>query len=710
MGLFIALREKAGMFLLIFIAFALIAMLGLMLPGDFNPASLSNQNMVGKVDGKKIDYNAFLGKSERYTKDYVIQNGLNIGDLTDEQRAEIRAEAWTDTLTQIVKYDQYDDLGLTVTQDESGTLFASERPHPLARQFFGLFMENYDPTQVDQVVNNLSTIAANRPDLIELWDYVRKTVPKDYLDAKYKQAILGGLYVPQWMANQENENTGKTVDLSYVKIPFETISDDEVSVSDADLTNYINANKGQFKQKESRTIQYVTLQINPSEKDSLEQKEDFAELVADWSTIKRDSNFLIDNSEVPYNGQYKTAFELGSLNKDTFFTAPIGYIERPYIEGNSWKAMKVINRIMVPDSVKARVINVAYNRFNNVENAREVADAFIDSIADLVKSNTQPFDSIVAKSSDDRSTLGTGGSLGYIKRGALTQRYGSNMQNVEDTLFTASKVGDVKKLQTNVGFQIYLIEDLVKTTPAVKLGTLQKEIFYTKDTRRKVYNEANKFAAELNDGGNFNEVAASKNYTILTEEIPINAYQLGRLGAGDDVSQLLNWSFKAKKDEASPIYEIKDQFVIAKLSGMKEEGLAKVDDVREQVAAQVRKQKKAEKIKASASGSDLNGYASSYSATVQSATGLNFANPTLSGSVEPEVVATALGMQVGSTSQPIAGENGVYVVSVTSINEPTSDPGFAKQNVLISKESAIDAQIFPQLLKSVDVEDNRYKF
>jgi|GEM_PF-3340250 len=710
MGLFIALREKAGMFLLIFIAFALIAMLGLMLPGDFNPASLSNQNVVGKIDGKKIDYNAFLGKSERFTKNYSIQNGLTVGNLTDEQRAQIRDEAWTDTLTQIVKYEQYDNLGLTVTGDESGTLFASERPHPLAQQFFGLFMENYDPTQVDQVVQNLPTIAANRPDLIELWDYVRKTVPKDYLDAKYKQAILGGYYVPQWLADKENASSGKTVDLSYVQIPYETISDKEVSLTDADLTSYINANKGQYEQKEARTIQYITLQINPSADDSTSQKNSFMELAADFANETSDSNFLIDNSEAPYNGQYKTAFELGPLNKDTFFTAAIGYMERPYIEGNSWKTTKVISRILVPDSVKASVINIAYNRFNNVENAREAADAFVDSVAKVIESNLYPFDSIAKTSSDDRSSLGTGGSLGYFKRGELGQRYGANMQNVEDTLFTASKVGDVKKLQSNVGFQIYLVEDLVKTTPAVKLGTLQKEIFYTKDTRRKMYNEANKFAAEINDGGNFNELAASKNYTLLTEEIPINSFQLGRLGAGDDVSQMLNWSFKAKIGETSPIYEIKDQFVIAKLTGMKEEGLASVNDVREQVTAQVLKQKKAAKIMA-AGGNDLNSFASTYNTTVKTATGVNFSNPTLAQSGnEPNVVATALGLQVGATSQPIAGENGVYVVSVTNINEPTTDAAFAKQNVAIRQESALDAQIFPQMIKSVEVEDNRFKF
>ena len=61
--------------------------------------------------------------------------------------------------------------------------------------------------------------------------------------------------------------TASTANFSFVYLPFNTIPDNEVSVSDGDIKDYYESHKHQYKQEESRSLEYVVFNIEPSEKD-----------------------------------------------------------------------------------------------------------------------------------------------------------------------------------------------------------------------------------------------------------------------------------------------------------------------------------------------------------------------------------------------------------------------------------------------------------
>jgi peptidyl-prolyl cis-trans isomerase D len=118
-----------------------------------------------------------------------------------------------------------------------------------------------------------------------------------------------------------------------------------------------------------------------------------------------------------------------------------------------------------------------------------------------------------------------------------------------------------------------------------------------------------------------------------------------------------------------------DNFVIAFLTDVTEEGIAPFEDVSARVELNVIKEKKTEKLIADAKAamegkSDLESIASALNTTVENATGVNFESFQVPGiGIEPAVIGAATSLEVDQISEPVAGNNGVFILKVTSISE-----------------------------------------
>ncbi|MGB1248260.1 MAG: hypothetical protein ACPG4Z_05200, partial [Chitinophagales bacterium] len=106
--------------------------------------------------------------------------------------------------------------------------------------------------------------------------------------------------------------------------------------------------------------------------------------------------------------------------------------------------------------------------------------------------------------------------------------------------------------------------------------------------------------------------------------------------------------------------------------------------------------------------------ASANGKTVTPANGVNFNNKTVGTGAEPAVVGAAMGLTEGQMSAPIVGENGVFVVKVTSttpgaILDATSTD-FVKQGISSSMNSSIQIKMQDAMQDAADIEDNRFNF
>ena len=98
--------------------------------------------------------------------------------------------------------------------------------------------------------------------------------------------------------------------------------------------------------------------------------------------------------------------------------------------------------------------------------------------------------------------------------------------------------------------------------------------------------------------------------------------------------------------------------------------------------------------------------------SVQQASNINFSSVSLQGAgIEPRVLAAAAILPANQISQPIKGNNGVYVLVVTNINETEEQnlPG-VKSRMTTQRESQANFEAFNALREAADIKDNRARF
>jgi peptidyl-prolyl cis-trans isomerase D len=181
---------------------------------------------------------------------------------------------------------------------------------------------------------------------------------------------------------------------------------------------------------------------------------------------------------------------------------------------------------------------------------------------------------------------------------------------------------------------------------------------------------------------------------------------------------LIRWAFEAELHEVSEeIFEIGNKYVIGAVAGIREKGIAPLNQVRTQIELEVNKQKKAELISeefnaAAASAKTIDELAGEMDLSVMDANNVNFASVSVpSAGIEPNVIATASVLAPDQLSQPIHGNNGVYVIVVSNIVDPAETELASQKSRMASlRESQANYEAFEALREAANIEDNRAKF
>lgn len=79
---------------------------------------------------------------------------------------------------------------------------------------------------------------------------------------------------------------------------------------------------------------------------------------------------------------------------------------------------------------------------------------------------------------------------------------------------------------------------------------------------------------------------------------------------------------------------------------------------------------------------------------------------------EDALIGTAISMKAGVTSKAIKGDNGVFIVSVASVNEPALPKEFKGKQQEIERMNGgrVDYEMFDALKEKANIEDHRGKF
>lgn len=695
------IRDKAAWIVFGAIALALLAFIvqdAFYRKGDM----FGGGTTVGKVNGTAIEHDEFEHKINFYDQ-------ANNGQI---QRSQLITGVWDFMVNQMLVQQEADKLGLTVSSGElSDILFGANPPQFMQQYFTDPKTGKFDANTAKQQFAALKS-RGNDPQVQNFNEAYIDPLLLQTLAEKYQALISGAVYVPKWMSEKMSADANSVAKASYVYVPYSTISDSAVKVSEDEMEAYIKKHASQFKHDhETRTISYVAFSAAPSKEDSEEIKNDLNQLKTQFAETKDEKTFLsTQSSETPYYNSLISGKEIKQAIKDSLFKLPVGTIYGPYLDGNNYVLAKMVAEQPIPDSAKVRHILVAtHQQDQNTGNLMRVRDDSaamkrLDSAIALLKSGT-PFDSVVLKYSDDPGSKNTGGVYNNFPSGQMDESF-------NDFSFTG-KPGETKVVHTVFGYHYVEILSQTGSTTGYKIAYLSKPITASSETDNAASNAAAQFSANSRNSKEFQANAKKQNLTITTSpEFAENDFNIPGVG---ESRTLVKWAYDNSVGDISDPENVDSKYIVAMVSAVNKKGLSSPHAVQQTVEPLVRNEKKAQRIiNLQFKGSTLEQVSASAHQPVKNVDSLSFnafVVPELGN--EPEFIGAAFNKQIqNKISSPIAGNTGVFVVKsggVTGVSTLGQTAEVQKTQIEQSlKQQA--AQEVTVLRKAADIKDYRSKF
>ncbi len=669
----------------------------------------SNSNTIGSINGDKIDRADF-------------QSNVSFFESMNKQRGQemqpgmLNGQVWNYMVQQSLLKQELNTLGIAFTSKElADVLFGDNPPQWMQQQFTdpktGIFDANAARQQFNQIKKN-----ADDPRVQQIQKQYIDPTTQQAMFAKYSALLSGASYVPKWMAEKVNADNNSVAKASFVFVPYSSINDSAVKVSDDDINAYIKKHSGQYKRDdETRTVQYVNFNETPTAADSAVVKDALIALKPAFASTTDVTSFVVSkNSDATYNGAYTTKKDLKDAAADTITKMKDGEVYGPYINNNEYEIAKLIGKRTVPDSAKVRHILIKTQDQGKDVLPDSVAKKRIDSIAAAIQHGAN-FDSMVQKYSDDAGSKGTNGEYDFPY-----SQFSRISKEFAETAFY-NPVGTKKTVKvsnsTYAGYHYIEVLSQKNMQDAYNVAYVAKPINASSETINNASTAAAQFATASKDEKSF-EATAKKDrlMPVSSQEIKKEDYSLNTMGGEN--RELIRWIFKNDVGNVSDPFEVGDQYIVAMITSVEKKGLPSSKAVRPMVESFVRNEKKAQTIiNTKMKGSTLNEVAKNAGASVQNSDSLSFQSPAVPNlGFEPKLLGAAFNKNlVSKVSDPIAGTAGVFVVKSNGVTALASS-GMSVEQVQTNLKRQLQQQqnngsgVFEALRKSASITDNRSDF
>ncbi|CAA9506504.1 MAG: hypothetical protein AVDCRST_MAG96-2249 [uncultured Segetibacter sp.] len=659
---------------------------------------------VGKVNGEKIERNDFEKKINLQTAMYGQQA---------PQREQLVSTVWDQTVDEVIMNQEYQKVGLQFSAKElNDVLFGANPPQWLSQQFSDPQTGQFNVNQAKQYFAQMKKQKDN-PNL-EMFNeaYIRPTIDQA-LRMKYMALLGNSSYVPKWMAEKTLADQNAVSRFSYVSVPYTTINDSSVKVTDDDIKNYINTHKEAFKQDEAvRSVSYVIFNASPSVQDSTKILGQVNSLKNEFAASTDPETYLARvSTETPYVNAYTIGSALQVPNADTIKKLAIGQVYGPYIDGANYSLAKMIDKRTMPDSVKVRHILVKTAEKGQPALADSIAKKRIDSIAAAAQSGAD-FNALVQTYSDDQGSKNSQGEYDFT-----SSQFPNLSREFAEVAFYGN-TGDKKVVkvdnQAYSGYHYIEVIDQKKIEPAYKIAYLSRPIEASQETITTANNAASQFAATSRNKKQFEANASKQNIPVLNApDLKKNDFQVAGLG---ESRQFIRWIFENKTGNVSEPYEIADKYVVAMVTGEADKGIMNLAKARPIAEPLIINERKAQRIISSKiKGSTLEQVAQSAGVSVLHADSVGFAQPFIPNiGNEPKITGLAFNKNLqGKMSEPIAGNTGVFVIKnegVSALANVSMNAEQLRKQLEMQQKQMGGYRSVEALKKAADIKDNRFDF
>ena len=679
-----------------------MALFAFVISGVFDGKGYVTQNPIGIVNDQDLSIEEFRNQVDFLERSYNL-SGMNAVNTV-----------WDQAVRNLILKNQYELSGVDSGKDHLEYIL-SQNP---SFNSDPSFLNDAQIFEIEKFINLIVEFKTTNPDAYEQWKKQESIFQSQSNEKIYFDLIASGINFSFKDGEFEYLLQNDRVDIEYVQIPYSSIPDSLVKLKNSDVKKYIKSNHTDFKIDASRSIEYVLFEEKPSLEDENETKkilESFLveekeyndiskqeETIPSLLTAKNLTEFINQNSEIKFDSIYVPKGSLPNDDANILFNLNKDQNYGPYLDGEYYKISRMLDK-KKGGNVRASHILISFKGSQNaspeITRSKSEAKKEANRILKLVRKNPDSFSGLAFEFSDGPSKS-SGGDLGFFQEGAMVKPF-------NDFVFL-KKEGTIGVVETDFGFHVI---NIVAKEDLVLLASIAIKNIPSEKTSDKTFNLATKFEINLSKNKNLNELAKENDYEIK----PVSSIKNldDNLPGLTNQRRLVQWLFSEDIELNSyKRFDLsKGGYLIAQVTGLKEEGLSSVEDVTFTAVPKVRNQKKAELIiKQNKKNKSLEELANNNNTEIKKALALNQKNATISGAGrEPLLIGHAFGLKVDQISDFIIGENGVYKIKVTKKDKSTGlDTYSSYQNqLLLSSRPGFNSTLYQALKESAEIIDNR---
>lgn len=691
--------RKNGWILIVVMALSLGGFILMDVVKNSSNYSAADINLLGKVNGEEIKRNEF----DSYEK-LVYSNAQG-------NTYQVRSQVWSYFVENAMIRQEAEKVGLGVSKDELLDLEFGTNISPIIAERFKGPDGQANRATLAGIKSAIETGQFTDPTNRAYWATQEKEVVKKRLEDKLTNMVIKGVYTPSWQAEMAFTEGNQRVDYTFVRIPYDKVTADEAQLTDADYAAFLKDNPHLYdQQEETRLASYAVIDVVPTAADSMVAHDVVAKLVDGLRTAPSDSAFVTANEGV-YDPAFRTKSDLPPAIADTLLRLPLGTVVGPYLDGGVWNIAKILDRKVIPDSVRARHILI--------REASPASEKRVDSLMNLIQTGKARFDSLAVQNSQDGGSGAKGGDLGWFAAGMMVPEF-------NNVCFYTGEQGKLYKVATQFGWHLIEItgKKFIKSESGVKAVYLSQRIEPGKQTQQIAKERAEALVQQSKTLEALTSNTGQAGLTLqVSPPLKANDYSLGVLGSGDDARNIIRWVFNEKTKAGSvsqEIFSFRDaaggffdtKYVVAALKSIAPKGAATVATLKAMPEAELKvtNRKKGEILKGKIQNpAEMSALAAQWGVKLDT---MKAASLTQTGG-EPRVIGTVFSLAKGAVSGPIVGNGGVFVVSPISDSvkpEIPADLTLFRRQALSTAISTVRLNLMNSMKKAADIKDNRSRF
>ena len=596
-----------------------------------------------KVGNEKIDIMAFQRRVEQEAADDQ-QNNQQMDAATRQQ------QVLDEMIAEKLLEQEYDKLGITVSDWEISQLMIGKNPAPAVMQFAQQAGAK-SPAELYDFIMNPGKQGVSDAQVKELrmqWDKLTADIVKQFKFAKMQNLLAGCMVANDLDLAQMKEDEAITNVVTFAKKDYASIPDDKYPVTDEELKAEWEKLKPLFKSDEElRQVHFIAVNIEPSAEDIAA-----ANKVADAAYIALQKGRGVDSVRLLGTVKIDTALlvqkDMPAKVRDYFTSAEVGSTRRDSVVNNHHVMYKLINKQTSLDSVDlgyvvvqgdAKMQKTVLDQLNSGKSLDEVKKAYPQKVDGKLSEWQRVYntpDSMKTKIAN--ATIGTFFVFNSGEQGA-----------------TLMKVNDRKAAK------------LFYT-----LATITYDAYASTKTSEQLRDNLQAFLNKNKTIKEFEENAAKSGYNAIPVLITPSTPQLGmsQFGGGiKDSRKAIKWAFDNKEGTVSPIFSDNNDVLIAiALDNIYDKGYVPYDyeQAKNLLATRVRNSKKGDDLMKQYSGkaNNLIGYASLMGEKVDTVNIVFSSNGDPKLGNETGLIGRMAAAQPGKLQGPWKGNNAVFVYQV----------------------------------------------